>query len=73
MNSKLSIALLSVFFGGELFADEGKFRAMMQEGGNVTLTIHPEAGHDVWTETFQGTKVENWLLSHKSRSAKKTD
>ncbi len=40
-------------------------KAIREVGGNVRLTLYPEAGHDVWTRTFQDPKTINWLLSHR--------
>jgi len=31
-------------------------------GGNVKLTVYPEAGHDSWTETYDDPEVYTWLL-----------
>lgn len=33
-------------------------------GGNVELTVYPEANHDSWTETYNNSKIYDWLLSH---------
>lgn len=33
-------------------------------GGDVTLTVYPEAGHDSWTETYDNPEVYSWLLKH---------
>jgi len=33
-------------------------------GGNVKLTVYPEAGHDSWTETYNNPEVYTWMLSH---------
>ena len=33
-------------------------------GGDVTLTVYPEAGHDSWTETYNNPEVYSWLLRH---------
>jgi predicted peptidase len=33
-------------------------------GGDVTLTVYPEAGHDSWTETYNNPEVYEWLLRH---------
>ncbi len=34
-------------------------------GGDVKLTIYPEADHDSWTETYQNPALYEWFLSHK--------
>ncbi len=43
---------------------EAMVSAMKSEGGDVQLTVYPEAGHDSWTETYNNPKLYEWLLSH---------
>lgn len=31
---------------------------------DVKLTIHPKAGHDSWTKTYQDLELYEWLLKH---------
>ncbi len=38
-------------------------------GGNVRLTVYPEAGHDAWTETYANPELYAWLLAQ-SRAAR---
>lgn len=33
-------------------------------GGDVRLTVYPEATHDSWTETYDNPELYTWLLSH---------
>ena len=33
-------------------------------GGDVRLTVYPDAGHDSWTETYNNPELYTWLLSH---------
>jgi predicted peptidase len=33
------------------------------------LTIYPEAGHDVWTETYGNPELYQWLLKHQRNGA----
>jgi predicted peptidase len=33
-------------------------------GGNVRLTVYPDAMHDSWTRTYANLKVYNWLLQN---------
>jgi len=33
-------------------------------GKNFKYTEYPEAGHDVWTETYENTEIYGWLLKH---------
>ena len=37
---------------------------VISAGGNAKLTIYPDAGHDVWTETYANPEVYSWLLAH---------
>ncbi len=36
--------------------------ALLAAGGNVKLTVYPEAGHDSWTETYNNPALYDWLL-----------
>jgi predicted peptidase len=38
-------------------------------GGAVRFTLYPDAGHDVWTRTYQNPELYTWLLRHR-RSAR---
>ncbi len=38
--------------------------ALESVGGNVTFTIYPEAGHDIWTETYDNPELYEWFLKH---------
>ena len=38
--------------------------ALSRAGGNVKMTLYPEAAHDAWSETYQNGEVFRWLLSH---------
>ena len=48
-----------------LAASEVMVEALRQAGGDVRLTVYPEAGHDSWTETYANPEVYDWLLSHR--------
>ena len=39
--------------------------AIQQAGGDATLTVYPNAGHDSWTETYNNPKLYDWLLRHR--------
>jgi predicted peptidase len=43
-------------------------RALEKCGGNVRLTIYPDAGHDAWTQTYENPAFYEWLLEHKRGS-----
>ncbi|HEY3572161.1 MAG TPA: prolyl oligopeptidase family serine peptidase [Thermoanaerobaculia bacterium] len=34
-------------------------------GGNVRLTIYPDAGHDAWSRTYEDPAVIEWLLAQR--------
>jgi predicted peptidase len=38
--------------------------ALKDAGGEPTLTIYPEAGHDSWTATYANPALYEWLLAH---------
>lgn len=44
---------------------EAMVDAVKQAGGNVQLTVYPEAGHDSWTETYDNPELYAWFLRHK--------
>jgi len=33
-------------------------------GGNVHLTVYPDAGHDAWTRTYNNPDLYAWFLQH---------
>lgn len=45
--------------------------ALKRAGGNVQLTVYPEAQHDSWTETYDNPKLYEWFLSHRRHEDKK--
>ena len=42
-------------------------RRLEQCGGNVRLTLYPDAGHDSWTETYANPALYDWLLAQRRR------
>jgi predicted peptidase len=42
--------------------------ALTSLGGNVKLTIYPNAKHDSWTETYDNPKLYEWFLEHRRQS-----
>lgn len=44
---------------------EEMVEAVRRKGGDVRLTVYPEAGHDSWTQTYQNEKLYDWFLSHR--------
>jgi predicted peptidase len=38
--------------------------ALQSVGGNVRLTIYPEADHDSWTETYANPELYTWFQRH---------
>jgi predicted peptidase len=45
--------------------------ALKKAGGDVQLTVYPEAQHDSWTESYSNPKLYEWFLSHKRNEQKK--
>ena len=41
--------------------------AVNAAGGNATLTIYPDAGHDAWTETYDNPELYEWLMRQSLR------
>jgi predicted peptidase len=39
--------------------------ALKKAGGKPKLTIYPEAEHDSWTETYNNSKLYEWLLEQR--------
>lgn len=37
---------------------------LQESGGDVRLTVYPEAGHDSWTATYDNPELYTWLLTH---------
>jgi homoserine acetyltransferase len=44
---------------------EAMVDALRWVGGDVQLTVYPEAQHDSWTETYNNPKLYEWFLSHR--------
>lgn len=40
-------------------------KALEECGGNVQLTMYPEANHDSWTETYNNPELYKWFLKYK--------
>jgi len=38
--------------------------AVRDLGGDIRLTVYPEAEHDAWSETYANPALYEWLLSH---------
>lgn len=36
--------------------------ALLAVGGNVKLTVYPEAGHDAWTQAYNSPALYEWML-----------
>ncbi len=45
--------------------------ALKRAGGDVQLTVYPEAQHDSWTETYNNPKLYEWFLSHRKNTVSK--
>jgi predicted peptidase len=45
--------------------DQQLIDAIRRLGGDAKIEIVANAGHDVWTRTYAGNEIYDWLLSHK--------
>jgi predicted peptidase len=45
--------------------------ALKRAGGDVQLTVYPEAQHDSWTETYNNPKLYEWFLNHRRNAGSK--
>lgn len=41
--------------------------ALKAAGGNVRLTVYPDATHDSWTQTYDKPELYEWFLQHRRR------
>lgn len=39
--------------------------ALRNSGGNVKLTIYPDAKHDAWTETYSNPELYKWMMNQR--------
>jgi predicted peptidase len=39
---------------------------LQRAGGDVRLTVYPEADHDSWTQTYENPKLYEWFLKHRN-------
>ena len=51
---------------------EQMVQALEACGGNVRLTVYPEADHDSWPETYANPDLYAWFLSH-ARSTSRSE
>lgn len=56
--------------GGSLDRTMRLVIGLKKNGGTPKLTIYPEGGHDVWTETYNNPELYTWLLAQKRTSKK---
>lgn len=59
-----------VFHGAQdeivpLAESEVMVEALKAAGGDVRLTIYPDAGHDSWTQAYADPDLYTWLLQHR--------
>ncbi len=52
-------------------ASKDMVEALKKAGGDVQLTLYPEAQHDSWTETYNNPKLYEWFLSQRRGQEKK--
>jgi predicted peptidase len=44
--------------------------ALRAAGGDVRLTVYPEADHDSWTQTYEDPELYAWFLQHRRREGR---
>lgn len=44
---------------------EEMVEAVREGGGDVKLTVYPDAEHDSWTETYDNEELYEWFLRHR--------
>jgi predicted peptidase len=59
-----------VFHGGKdpvvpLARSQEMVDAIKKRGGNVKLTVYPDAGHDCWTAAYEDPELYEWLLQQR--------
>lgn len=74
--SRLKSVPVWVFHGAKdpvvpLQSSTDMVEALKRAGGDVQLTVYPEAQHDSWTETYNNPKLYEWFLSHRRNEEKK--
>jgi predicted peptidase len=47
------------------------FDLINKRGGDVKITIYPDANHDSWTQTYNNPELYDWFLEHKLSDRKK--
>lgn len=49
-----------------LAKSEAMVDAVRRAGGDVRLTVYPDAEHDSWTQTYDNDELYDWLLAHRA-------
>ncbi len=50
---------------------EKMVEAINKCGGNAKLTIYPDGGHNVWSQTYSNIELYDWLLKYSKKQEKK--
>jgi predicted peptidase len=58
------------FHGGKdpyvpLTSEEEMIKSVNDCGGSAKFTVYPDAGHDVWTRTYDDPALYSWFLEHR--------
>jgi predicted peptidase len=66
------------FHGGKdpyvpLASETGMIKAVNDCGGHAKFTVYPDAGHDVWTRTYDDPALYSWFLEHRRGKSARTD
>ena len=54
-----------------VYESQRMYEIIKENGGNVKLTIYPEAEHDSWTQTYDNQELYDWFLEHRLSDRKK--
>ncbi|MDR0270799.1 prolyl oligopeptidase family serine peptidase [Paenibacillus sp.] len=47
-----------------LSESEDMVKSIQAAGGDIKLTVYPEANHNSWSETYKNQEVYDWFLQH---------
>ncbi|MFC1781751.1 prolyl oligopeptidase family serine peptidase [Planctomycetota bacterium] len=53
-----------------VYESQRMYKIIKENGGNVKLTIYPEAEHDSWTQTYDNKELYDWFLQYRRSDRK---
>ena len=48
-----------------VFRSQEMYDSITRRGGDIKITIYPDAYHDSWTQTYENPELYDWFLEHK--------